>query len=72
MENKEYFDPVRRYAFVTEGDVFLVMEIGEKTTHSEMLVAAFDSGPQIIDATGNSGVQLGWTWDGTTFQPPVE
>lgn len=37
---------------------------------AQRFIAAYRSNPIIIE-TDNEGVMVGWTWDGTSFIPPV-
>ena len=69
---------LHRYAFVAEGDVFLVWSFdahsGElPVERMEMIIAGMSSGPKIVEIPAEAGdVESGWTLDGDQFQPPKD
>jgi len=63
---------IKKFAFVTEGDVFAVWTIDteDTTENSETasrLLAGMMSNPVIIEIPEDTEVENGWTWDGTEF-----
>ena len=38
----------------------------------QMLDAGMQSDPYIVEIAPNTQVEVGWTWDGSSFNPPVE
>ena len=62
-----------RFAALVGEDVFGLISFPENEYPPEMsapLRAAFLSSPIVIECANNSFVDVGWTWDGSTFNPP--
>lgn len=61
----------KSFAFIAEGDVFNRWNI-EYTEGGpmEMLIAGLSSDPIIVEVPEGIAVESGWTYDGTSFQPP--
>lgn len=65
----------KRYAGVTGGDVFTLFSFeadGTVNEHGPRLEAGMSSDPKFVPVPENLAVAPGWTWDGTSFIPPVE
>lgn len=63
---------IKKFAFVTEGDVFSVLTIDtedttENSTTINRILAGMMSNPIIVEVPDNVDVQTGWTWSGTEF-----
>lgn len=54
-------------AFVLDNEVVLMMKTDDRAK------AVFTSAPTVIDITDytSNTPNTGWTWDGTSFHPPV-
>lgn len=63
---------MKRYVFVVDGEVGpdLVFEETSSDGH-QALAAAMSSNPTVVEVPQDSEVQIGWTWDGTTFNAPA-
>jgi hypothetical protein len=63
---------MKRYVFVIDGEVGpdLVFEETSSDQH-QALAAALSSSPTVVEVPQGSEVQMGWTWDGTTFTEPA-
>jgi hypothetical protein len=62
----------RKYAFITEGDVFGVMSVPGDIPIAERYKAGFNNGAIVLDVTDHPQVEWGWTYDEDGFHPPVE
>lgn len=62
----------RKYAFITEGDVFGVMAVPGDIPVSARYKAGFNNGAIVVDITDKQEVEWGWTYDGVQFHPPIE
>ncbi len=63
---------IKKFAFITEGDVFAVWTINTEDTDqnsetTERIIAGMMSDPIVVEVPENINVQNGWTWDGTEF-----
>lgn len=63
---------IKKFAFVSEGDVFATWTIDtedttENTETTSRIIAGMTSNPVVIEVPENVDVQDGWTWDGTEF-----
>lgn len=69
-QNPEMFN---HYMFVIDGEV-VWRESVEKHEQMEMINAVFQSNPTIVQCPDElaTTIQFGWTYDGTTFSPPIE
>lgn len=63
---------MKRYVFVIDGEVGpdLVFEETSSDQH-QALAAALSSSPTVVEVPQGSEVEMGWTWDGTTFTEPA-
>ena len=64
---------IKKFAFITEGDVFAVWTINTEDTDqnsetTERIIAGMMSDPIVVEVPENINVQNGWTWDGTEFK----
>lgn len=50
--------------------VHLVFEETSSDQH-QALAAALSSSPTVVEVPQGSEVEMGWTWDGTTFTEPA-
>ena len=68
---------IKKFAFVTNEDVFAVWTIDtEDTTENpattERLLAGMQSDPIIVEVPENVDVQYGWSWNGTEFTQGIK
>jgi hypothetical protein len=61
---------IKKFAFVVEGDVFMLMTFPDNNPKSEAWIAGLSSSPLIIDVSDNKEVVPGYTWDGEKFIKP--
>lgn len=61
----------RVYAGIVGEDVFGTMTVLEPMDNFNMVVAGMASNPKCIECTQNPLVDVGWTWDGQNFNPPL-
>jgi hypothetical protein len=63
---------MKRYVFVVDGEVGPDL-VFEETSSDQLqaLAAALSSSPTVVEVPQGSEVQMGWTWDGTTFTEPA-
>lgn len=64
---------IRRYAFIVENDVFMVLSFNDDQEAAPAWVAGLASSPTIVDITSHPGVNQinrGWNWDGENFSAP--
>jgi len=62
-----------RFAALVDEDIFGLISFPESEYPPEMsapLRAAFLSSPVVIECESSNPVDVGWTWDGSTFSPP--
>lgn len=59
------------YAFIKDGDIFGTMTVLKTDNAFDMIVAGMSSNPKCIESTSNLSVDIGWTWDGQKFNPPL-
>ena len=62
-----------RFAALVGEDIFGLISFPESEFPPEMsapLRAAFLSSPIVVECESNNLVDVGWTWDGSTFNPP--
>lgn len=67
--NPEEFN---HYLFIIDGEVVWRHSVG-KNSEMDMVNAIFSSDPKIVKAPDEiaGDIQFGWTYDGTTFNPPA-
>lgn len=59
--------------FVLDGEVGPDLQFDDsKSDQNAALAAALASNPIVVEVPTDSPVQLGWLWNGTEFNPPVE
>lgn len=65
---------IRRYVFITDGDVFMQLQFDDESqgVRSQGWAAGLASSPIVIDVTNQPSVIPGWTWDGSNFIEPQE
>lgn len=63
-----------KFAFVVDGDVGMIIQMPDNPAYieKERHVACLRSNPVIIEITNKPGVNIGWTYTGQDFIPPVE
>lgn len=66
-----------KFAFIVDGDVFGVISLDENNPNDirdveKRCIAGLLSDPKVVPIPTDSPVLFGWTWDGNTFNPPVE
>lgn len=62
----------KRYIFVVDGEAGpdLHFDPGDNPQR-QALAAALSSDPKVIEVEPDNPVNIGWTWDGEKFNPPV-
>lgn len=60
------------FALIVDGDVFGTLHLGPEAPNYDRMVAGLSSSPIVVDASSVPNVQFGWTFDGTSFNPPAE
>ena len=67
----------RKFAFVAEGDVFMVWSFDSELQEEngsperiEMIIAGMASNPKVIEFNPDQSIGEGWTHDGIGFVPP--
>lgn len=64
---------MKRYIFVVDGEVGPDIKFnGSGDAQKEALAAIMSSDPKVIEIPYDSPIDIGWTWDGLEFHPPVE
>ena len=63
---------LKKFAFIAEGDVFMIMTFPEDHQKSEVWTAGLLSAPTIVDVSSVENIAPGWTWNGTDFINPGE
>lgn len=66
---------MRRYALIVDGEYvtsIVYPETREGSNDLEIINAALQSNPTVVDITGKKipPSASGWLWDGTNFNPP--
>jgi hypothetical protein len=61
---------IKKFAFIVEGDVFMLIAFPDTSPKSEAWVAGLSSSPVIIDVSDNNEVLPGYFWDGEKFIKP--
>lgn len=64
-------DGKAQVAVIVEGEVFGKMTLPADDPNFELFKAGILSNPVCIESTSYPMVDVGWTWDGTEFHPPV-
>jgi hypothetical protein len=60
-----------KFIFVTDGEVFMKFTLDtDANPAGEMWSAGLKSNPTVVSVGEDSPVDVGWTYDGTTFTPP--
>jgi hypothetical protein len=69
VSNPEAFS---HYFYIIDGEVVWKHSI-EKSVETEIMHAVFSSNPDIVPAPDEiaATIELGWTYDGTNFNPPA-
>jgi hypothetical protein len=66
---------IKKYAVIAGEDVFSILSFNEDESvnpNAPRLVAGFSSDPKIVEIDPESFINVGWTWDGSNFNPPGE
>lgn len=66
---------IYKFALVAGNDVFSIMSINSEDPNPIVprLIAGMQSNPITLDVTNdNPDINVGWTWDGECFIPPLE
>lgn len=68
---------LRKFIFIIDGEVgpdltFEDAGEGPKFEANRALAAALSSSPLIVEIPADSPIEMGWTWDGTSFHEPQE
>ena len=73
-EEKKEAKRQRVFALITDNEVFHKWYIDEDydNAHIAALIYGLQSGPTIVDITGNDqeSIDFGWSYDGKSFTPP--
>lgn len=62
---------MKRFVFIIDNEVGPDLKFAVGNPQTEALAAALSSDPKVIEIPIDSEVNMGWTWDGTNFYPPV-
>ena len=65
----------RQYALIVGEDVFAVIHVDddpEINQNGPRISAGLSSNPIVVEIDTSIPVSHGWTWDGTTVNPPQE
>jgi len=65
----------RSFAYIVDGEVFLINDFWTGQQRMAEISEALASNPQIVNCTNDPNADIignNWTWDGTNFHPPVE
>ncbi len=60
-----------KFAFVVDGEVGVVWHVTGPESIEGRIIACLMSNPEIVHIDDSMTVTDGWTWDGSTFSPPV-
>lgn len=66
---------IKKYPVLVDGEVFLVWTLdvdGVNQTLMDRINAGMASNPVIMDDPGIEELKVGWTFDGTNWNPPTE
>lgn len=66
---------IKKYPVLVDGEVFLVWTLdvdGVNQTLMDRINAGMASNPVIMDDPGIEELKVGWTFDGTNWNPPAE
>jgi len=66
---------IKKYPVLVDGEVFLVWTLnvdGVNKTLMDRINAGMASNPVIMDDPGIEELKVGWTFDGTNWNPPTE
>jgi hypothetical protein len=64
-------DGKAQFALVVEEEVFGKITLAADDPNFEIFKAGMSSNPVCIESTDYPMVDVGWTWDGSEFHPPV-
>lgn len=64
-------DGKAQFAAIADGEVFGKITLPADDHNFELFKAGMSSNPICIESTNFPMVEVGWTWDGTEFHPPV-
>jgi hypothetical protein len=64
----------RVFAFIADGDVFMRFHLNDDSAPQNAgYIAGLQSNPKVVDVTDiDLPIEQGWTYDGETFNPPVQ
>ena len=76
-QGSELDQATHKFAFIVDGDVFGVISLDNNNPYDgygveKRCIAGLSSDPKVVPIPVDSPVLFGWTWDGNTFNPPVE
>lgn len=68
--------PIKKFAGIVDGDVFTIMSIdsafqGQDGEAGERIIAGLQSAPIFVEVPSDLDVNINWTWNGESFNPPV-
>ena len=63
---------LRRFAWIAEGDVFMMFSFDDQNPRGERWAAGLNSNPIVVEVEENSDVRIGWTYVQNEFVAPVE
>lgn len=56
---------------IAEGKVFMMVHMESSSLESQGIIAGLLSNPIIVDISDHPEVDVGWTWNGQSFNPPL-
>lgn len=62
---------LRQYAFIAEGDVFMIFTIEDSQQGADRWAAGLSSDPKVVEVNPEDGVAAGWTYENGSFSPPA-
>lgn len=62
---------IRRFAWVAEGDVFMMFTFDDESDQGQRWLAGLNSAPIVVEVDPESGVGVGWVYDGENFNPQL-
>lgn len=61
---------IRRFAWIAEGDVFMMFTFDDETERGQRWAAGLNSEPIVVEVDAESQVKFGWTYSNGEFSPP--
>lgn len=56
---------------ISDEKVFMIARMADNFEGNPMKIAGLLSNPSVVDLTNFDNVEVGWTWDGESFNPPA-